>query len=372
MIPVFEAQIVDPSDGIFKISLVDMPAVESNFLYFNKEDKCLKFAVADEEQHIVFGVLMRADYNIYRYSPEYGEYYIRYTKDTIKKMAEKMLSDGVHNNINLQHEDGTDVTGVNLVEVFIKDVEHGIDPAGFEHIEDGSLFTKYKVENEKVWQSIKDGTFMGFSLEGYFEIEPTGEQMMSKNKDKNTFKKYMNRLTKKIVNSIVKFGSVKTDQGELYWVGEGQLEIGDELFKEEGEDRVKVEDGTYVTEDKVEITVTEGLVSEIKTPEEVEETPAEEEEDMKKKKAACEDEDPVDDDPAKEDDVRAEIDDLKAEMETMKAEIERLRGEIEAIKGEPAQQPVMDEYEKVAKVKTNDSKLNNAINIVSKLKQNKK
>ena len=88
--------------------------------------------------------------------------------------------------------------------------------------------------------------------------------------------------------------------------------------------------------------------------------------------AACEDEDPVDDDPAKEDDVRAEIDDLKAEMETMKAEIERLRGEIEAIKGEPAQQPVMDEYEKVAKVKTNDSKINNAINIVSKLKQNKK
>lgn len=358
MIPVFEAQIVDPADGILKISLVDMPAVESNFLYFNKEDQCLKFAVQDEEQRIVFGVLMRADYNIYRYSPEYGEYYIRYTKDTIKKMAEKMLSDGVHNNINLQHEDGSDVEGVNLMEVFIKDVDHGIDPAGFEHIEDGSLFTKYKVENDSVWQSIKDGTFMGFSLEGYFEIEPTGEQMMSKNK--NTFKKYMNRLTKKIVNSIVKFGSVKTDQGELYWVGEGQLEIGDELFKEEGEDRVKVEDGTYITEDKVEITVSEGLVSEIKTPEVVEEAPEEQEN---------EDETPDTTPDPEDDDVRAEIDDLKAQIETMKAEIERLRGEIEAIKGEPAQEPVMDEYEKVMKIKTNDSKINNAINIVSKLKR---
>lgn len=367
-LPVFEAKINGESDGILAIALVDSPAVESNFMFFNKldENKVIQqFSIQDEEKHIITGVVMRADFPIYRYDVNYGEYYIFYSADTIKVMAEKMMNDNTFNSINIMHDDDKYVNGVNIVELFIKDKTKGIDPVGFEEIEEGSLFATYKVNNDQIWGEIKSGEFKGFSLQGIFSIEQSTKYDFE---NKNTLKKYMNRLTKKIVNSIVKFGSVKTDQGELYWVGEGQLEIGDELFKEEGEDRVKVEDGTYVTEDKVEITVTEGLVSEIKTPEVVEETPAEEE-DMKKKKAACEDEDPVDDDPAKEDDVRAEIDDLKAAMETMKAEIERLRGEIEAIKGEPAQQPVMDEYEKVAKFKTNDSKINNAISIVSKLKK---
>lgn len=367
-LPVFEAKINEESEGILAIALVDSPAVESNFMFFNKldENKVIqKFSIQDEEKHIITGVVMRADFPIYRYDVNYGEYYIFYSADTIKVMAEKMMNDNTFNSINIMHDDDKYVNGVNIVELFIKDKTKGIDPAGFEEIEEGSLFATYKVNNEQIWNEIKLGEFKGFSLQGLFSIEQsTKYDFEKKNDDKNTLKKYMNRLTKKIVNSIVKFGSVKTDQGELYWVGEGQLEIGDELFKEEGEDRVKVEDGTYVTEDKVEITVTEGLVSEIKTPEVVEEAPEEQ---------ANEDETPdTTPDPAKEDDVRAEIDDLKAAMETMKAEIERLRGEIEAIKGEPAQPPVMDEYEKVAKFKTNDSKINNAISIVSKLKQNKK
>lgn len=363
-LPVFEAKINGESDGILAIALVDSPAVESNFMFFNKldENKVIQqFSIQDEEKHIITGVVMRADFPIYRYDVNYGEYYIFYSADTIKVMAEKMMNDNTFNSINIMHDDDKYVNGVNIVELFIKDKTKGIDPVGFEEIEEGSLFATYKVNNDQIWGEIKSGEFKGFSLQGLFSIEQSTKYDFD---DKNTLKKYMNRLTKKIVNSIVKFGSVKTDQGELYWVGEGQLEIGDELFKEEGEDRVKVEDGTYITEDKVEITVTEGLVSEIKTPEVVEEAPEEQ---------ANEDETPeTTPDPAKEDDVRAEIDDLKAEIETMKAEIERLRGEIEAIKGEPAQDPVMDEYEKVAKFKTNDSKINNAINIVSKLKQNKK
>jgi hypothetical protein len=361
MIPIFEAQILDQQDGIFKISLVDAPAVESNFLFFNKEDKALKFSIEDEEQHIVFGVLMRADYPIYRFSPQYGEYYIKYTKETIKKMAEKMLADNTHNNINLQHTDGTDVNDVHLVEVFIKDEANGISPVGFEHIEDGSLFTKYKVENAEIWQSIKDGTFQGFSLEGYFEINETGEMMRKTNKNKTNF---MTKLSKKIMKAIVKFGSVKTDKGELYWVGEGQLEIGDELFIDEGEDRVKVEDGEYITEDETKITVTEGLVSAIepKADEEPKNDPEPEQENEEN------DPEPAND-PEPEAKANEKYDELKADIESLKAEIEALKAEIAELKKEPAAEPIMDQYEKVAKLHTNDSKINNAISIVSKLKK---
>ena len=47
----------------------------------------------------------------------------------------------------------------------------GINPIGFEHIEDGSWFTAYKVENKQVWEDVKAGKFNGFSVEGYFGLE---------------------------------------------------------------------------------------------------------------------------------------------------------------------------------------------------------
>lgn len=362
MIPVYNAIISDPEEGIYKISLVDAPAVESNFMFFNKTDKELKFSIQDEEQRIVFGVLMRADYNIYRVDPKLGEFYIRYSKDVIKQMAEKMLADGTQNNINLMHQDGTDVEGVNLLELFIKDSDKGISPKGFEAIEEGSLFCSYKVENDTIWEQIKDGTFLGFSLEGIFTID--------KDTNTNKFNKIMNRLTKKFINAIVKFGSIKTDKGDLYWVGEADLEIGDELFIQEGEDRVKVEDGTYTTEDGTEITVSEGLVSEIKKPNGEPETEIEAE----KKKEQCEEEpaqepepaqeaEPANEEPSEIDKLKADIDALRAEHDELKGVVDALKSEIDELIAKPAAEPIVEEFEKVAKMPTN-SRLTNALNII--------
>ena len=58
-----------------------------------------------------------------------------------------------------------------MVQWFIKDTENGINPTGFEAAEDGSLFAEFKVENEEIWNQIKEGTFKGFSLAGFFDVE---------------------------------------------------------------------------------------------------------------------------------------------------------------------------------------------------------
>ena len=171
-LPLFEALITDESEGILNISLVDYPATKSNFIYFNDQKKQLMYAVQNEEQRVVFGVIMRAGQKIYRRDANGFEYYIFYSKDTIKKMSEKLLLDGNHNNINLMHAPGTDMEGINCFQLFIKDKARGVDPVGFDEIEDGSLFGAYHVENEALWQAIKDGTFRGMSLEGYFEVKP--------------------------------------------------------------------------------------------------------------------------------------------------------------------------------------------------------
>ena len=44
-IPIYQALIVDEETGMFAISLVDKPAIESNFLCFKKDHKIVNFRV---------------------------------------------------------------------------------------------------------------------------------------------------------------------------------------------------------------------------------------------------------------------------------------------------------------------------------------
>jgi len=45
---------------------------------------------------------------------------------------------------------------------------------GFENVPDGSWFGSFKVDNDEVWQLIKDGKVKGFSVEGVFNYRKTG------------------------------------------------------------------------------------------------------------------------------------------------------------------------------------------------------
>ena len=257
-IPVYKAIIDSENEGIFKVSLVDYPAVESNFVAFKKESEPLRFKVEDEEQHLLTGVVMRCSWPIYRRTDEGFEYYIVYEAETIKTMAQKLLEDNAQNNINLMHEDGSDVTDVKMLEIFIKDSDKGISPAGFEDIEEGSLFATYKVESDDLWQQIKDGTFKGFSLEGYFSLQDTNQFV--KNNKQYKKKTYMAKLKGILKSLLQEFGSIDTNQGTLEY--EGALEVGTEVTIN---DEV-APDGEYETETQV-IVVADGKVTEIRDKE---------------------------------------------------------------------------------------------------------
>lgn len=360
MIPVFEALIDSIDTGIYKISLVDLPAVESDFVAFDKQNKVMKYSIENEEQRMVTGVIMRANFNIYRYDEEFGEYYIKYSPETIKLMAEKMMIDNTFNNINLMHEDGTDVEGVNLVELFIKDTNKGINPANFDDIENGSLFATYKINNDAIWEQIKLGTFKGFSLEGIFDIERT--QFRKTNKEnKNTFLTTMNRLFNKFLKSFVKCGSLTTvDDRELYWVGEADLQIGDELFyNEDGQEALKVEDGEYELKDGTKIVVEDGLVKEIREADGEKEDSLDNEIEAEKKETKCEDEEIIVEDPEKPEDetkdeadkkydeLKADIDDLRKEHDELKGMFEEMKATLDSILEKPVAEPIVEEFTKV-------------------------
>ena len=277
-IPVFQALVNDADTGMFKISLVDDPAVQSNFQAFSNK-KPQMYAVEDEAKRLVLGVVMRADFPIYRRDDSFGEYYIIYSADTIRTMAEKYLVEGRQNDVNLMHQEGSDVEGVDMVQYFIKDSDKGVAPAGFEDIADGSLFAEFHVVNDEVWDAIVAGTYKGFSLEGVFDLVPERDadkvqdivdtlnglfSRIFKPKKYETMSKVKGLLAR-LARALVEMGNVTTDKGILSWDGEEDLKAGDSVYVEDQEgNRTPAADGDYTTGDGKVIVVVDGKVAEIK------------------------------------------------------------------------------------------------------------
>ena len=167
-LPLFDLVLTDEEDMMTCISIVDDPAVQRDFLAFKSNERMV-FRV--DVERCITGVAIRADVPIYRRNGDY-EYYIRFTKDTIKRIVERYSKDGLWNSVSLQH-DGNNVSGVTMREMYIKDSAKGISPKGFEDVEDGSLFVTFHIEDAALWDEIVEGdTLNGFSIEIYGTMEP--------------------------------------------------------------------------------------------------------------------------------------------------------------------------------------------------------
>lgn len=354
-IPIYEAQIGEDG-GCYCVSLVDFPAVESDFLYFKNEEQQLKFAIQDEEQRKVTGVIMRADYPIYRIGTGGYEYYIVFTKDVIEEMTLKMLKEGFQNNISIMHN-GELIDGVSLLEIYQKDTAKGISPVGFEHIEEGSLMGTYKVESDAIWDLIKSGEVKGFSIEVVASMVPVKEIDFNKElKTKDNMKTKLQKIKNLISEMLFEFASVTTDKGVIYW-DEGEIAVDMDVYVEdETGEKVAAADGDYVLENGTVVKVAEGKVAEIVEPAEetVEDAVEPEAEENVEAEAenAEENVEPETEEIVENkelDEAKAEIERLKAEVETLMARIAELEAENAELKNEDAAETVEEQFKKVVK-----------------------
>lgn len=175
-IPIYDAFLTDNEEfeGISCISIVDFPAMEKEMLVFERKQPLMTFSVQDEMQHKITSVVIRCNYPIYRIDEQGCEYYIRFGKEVIEQLAEKYSKDGLLNKVSVQHN-GELLEGITMTEFFIKNTEKGINPVGFEDIEDYSLFCTFKVNNDDVWNRIMEGEFGGLSMEVLLDVKPTEE-----------------------------------------------------------------------------------------------------------------------------------------------------------------------------------------------------
>jgi hypothetical protein len=271
--------------GITAISLVKHPAIEQNWIAFSQgeqtvvPDKRLKFQTVDSEQRVIAGPAMIPDKLIYRKDGD-DEYFVFFTKETIRELSERFILNGKQNNMTVEHE--ATVNDLSVVESWIvedsekdKSAVYGYDlPAG-------SWFVKVKVLNDDIWHLVKNDSVSGFSVEGVFANQLIKQSETMKEK-KSKLDEALDKIRSifaseeapeaKPEENAEKFGSVEAEgvdgSIEVSFPGEA-LESGAAITHEVDGEAVPVPTGEYKLSDGTILVVTEeGIAGELKPLEE--------------------------------------------------------------------------------------------------------
>ena len=364
-IPIFAVNVESEDCTITTMSLVDDPAMSIDMVCFSKEQN-MNFSIQDEVQHNILTCLVRVDFPILRVTPDGNPYYIVFNKDTAKVLCQRLMKDGMQQNISLQHN-GKLIDGIQLQEVFIKDSSLGISPVGFEDAADGSLMGVYHITDDALWNDCIEGKFKGISIESLLGIEDF-KKCNKKNKKKNN----MSKLKDMIKKLLLEFNSLSTNIAELYWEEDTELMVGYKVFVEdESGNKVPAMDGEYIS-DENKIKVAGGVVTEIERKEVDDipvEVPVEKTEETMEEPVV---EEPVVEEPAMEepkDDNTEKVAELETRITDLENKIAELESKLAEIATTPAAQPVMDEFENIQKIgKTGDKSLDKRIAVAAALR----
>lgn len=312
---------VRPDSLVYAISLVECPAIESNFVYLS-EEKPIQVCLEQDEKHMVFGAVLIPDKPIYRYNQE-EEYYLRFPKETIEVLAHEYLQNDNIYSFTQQHKENAD--GVSIIESWVKtsnndkSVDLGIDAPI------GTWFVGAKIDNEEIWQGIKDGSMRGFSVESFLNFD---EIMMNKQENKMTEEKLetieVNESFWMRIAEIIKNALKNPEVPELEaQVTSAQVidEMKDEVEKKEDEvvvdemptDEMPTEETPVMVADEPEV-IAEEVVEDV-----IEEAPTQEE--------------------AKED-LQVVIDELNKRIDELNAKISELELQNQKLSKQPSAKPV--------------------------------
>ena len=157
----------------YAISMVESPAIESDFVALSKEEEKRVFLESDE-RHMVYGAALIPDKDIYRNNGE-QEFYISFTKESIEKMSQDFMKNYRQNEVTLDHDEmANDITITEswLVEDPYKDKANALGI----NVPKGSWMIGMKVNQIDVWERVKSGELKGFSVESMISLEDFSKQ----------------------------------------------------------------------------------------------------------------------------------------------------------------------------------------------------
>jgi hypothetical protein len=163
--------------GVEAISIVENPAIESDFVALKSEE--VKLAEVDKEKRILMGAVLIPEKPIYRRNGE-DEYYIYFSKDTVVKASQLFLKKGNQGNSTLEHSKS--IEGLTVVESWIvEDLTKDKSALYNLSVPVGTWMASVKVDNDEIWNDyVKTGKVKGFSLEGHFADQLEKKKELSK------------------------------------------------------------------------------------------------------------------------------------------------------------------------------------------------
>ena len=151
--------------GVQAIGLVEKPAIEEDFIMLNNQTE---IRLAMSERRMALGPALVPDKPILRRDKDGSEYYIYFSKTTIRQVQELFFKNANQHAATLQHE--TPVEGTYVTESWIVENPE-MDKAkhyGF-NVPAGTWMIGMKIENPDIWEKeIAEGRVKGFSIEGHF------------------------------------------------------------------------------------------------------------------------------------------------------------------------------------------------------------
>lgn len=180
---------------LFAVSLVEDPAIESNFIALSKQKSSIKL---ENEKRLLIGAALVPNKPIYR-NVNGNEFYISFDETTIEKLSQDFLANDYQHNITVDHQE--DANDIVIVESWIKTSENdkSVNYGLNEPI--GTWFIGMKVNNDEIWQRVKDGFYKGFSIEAVVGLD---ELINNNNLQLSMDKEFIDKLREIIYEAIGK------------------------------------------------------------------------------------------------------------------------------------------------------------------------
>lgn len=304
---------------VFAISVVDSPAVESNFVALAKQEQPKPVFLSKDDKHMLYGIILRADFPIYR-NDEFGEYYIEFSADAIERLERKYMKNFAQKNWTKDHTDFAE--GLTLTESWlVTDPENDKSKVlGLEGVTKGSWVGGCLVDDNELWAEIKEGKFRGFSVEAWCGMDEVVKEIKNKNIEK------MAEVKKSKFEEMI--DKIKEIISDAVTEADGQdTEVQEEVVEEAADAVEEVVNEEETTEEVVEAaedeTPNEEIVNEVVDT--VQEETATTEEAVS--------------------DLQEIIDGLKDEVDALKAENEELKKKNQKMSKQPSTKVVTNANE---------------------------
>ena len=313
---------------VFAISVVSSPAVESNFVALAKQEQPKPVFLSKDDKHMLYGIILRADFPIYRNDADFGEYYIEFGADAIERLERKYFKNFAQRSWTREHLDYAE--GLTLTESWlVTDPENDKSKAlGLEGVTKGSWVGGCLVDDNELWTEIKEGKFSGFSVEAWCDLEEVTKEI--KNQKINIENNKIDMAVKKSKFDEM-MDKIKSIISDAVTEADGEnTEVQDEVVDKAADavEEVVNKEETGKTDEVVEAaeedkTPTEEIVSDIVDTVQQETETTEE--------AA--------------DNLQEVVDQLQAEVDSLKAENEELKKKNQKMSKQPSTKVVTSKNE---------------------------